>query len=70
MADTYTVLSQVPVTDSQPGVGIVPAMEVTFKAHPSEQTARVRIPVAMYNRDHVDRVLRENAERLNDIQDL
>lgn len=70
MADTYTVLAQVPVTDSQPGLGIVPAMEITFKAHPSEQVAKVRIPQAQYAKDHVDSVLREHAERLNEIQNL
>lgn len=70
MADTYTVLSQVPVTDSQPGVGIVPAMEITFKAHPSEQVAKVRVPSSQYHKEHVDQVLREHAERLNEIQAL
>jgi hypothetical protein len=70
MAANYTVADQRPVTDAGVGGTFVPSMEITFTTKPSNITGRVRVPMAQYTPEQVDRVLAAQAEQIENVQKL
>lgn len=68
MADTYTVVSQRPTRDIGPTGQIADVVEIDFTTKPSNQPGKVRIPVASYTPDEVNRVLTQAARTIETIQ--
>lgn len=68
MAATYSIVRQVERTDIQPGGALVPVIDVTFIAHPSEQTGTVTMPRTQYSAEKVAELAAAHAKLLNDIQ--
>jgi len=70
MADTYTIVSQLPVMDSDPSGQVVPSVEVRFTTKPSAQPGKVRIPQSQFTPDNVDRVVKAQAATIEAVQAL
>lgn len=70
MADLYAITSQAPTTDIGPTGSVVQAMQVTFLTKPHEVQGRVIIPMSLYTRDEVDKVVSAAARVIEDVQNL
>lgn len=70
MADTYTVITQVPTTDIVPGAGVIRATEITFTAHPSEIVGKVTVPKRNPTPDEAAPYLAEAARNIQGVQSL
>lgn len=70
MAALYTIDSQRTVTQSVPGGTFRRVVEVTFTAHPSEQSSTVDVLLEGYGPEAVDAAVTPVANALNAVQSL
>jgi len=70
MAEHFKIVSQTPRSEVQPGGAIVPVIDVTYTALPSNQSGKVTIPQHAYSAAEVARVVGRAAQVLNDVQAL
>jgi len=70
MAATYTVTTQTPTTDIGPNGTVEQAMQVTFRTHPSNVIGRINVPMSVYTRDEVDKIVSAAAQVIEDVQAL
>ncbi len=70
MADTYTIVSQVPRVRSAPGGQFTRVIEVTFTTKPSGQTGMVDIPADGYGPDTVADIVAAQAAAIERVQHL
>lgn len=70
MAASYTVITQAPTTDIDPGGQVIRATEITFTSHPSGITSKVTVPTRNPSAEEAAPYLTEAARNIEAVQAL
>ncbi len=70
MAANFEIVAQIPWTTVNSEGRVVPAVQITFKSKPSNQTGRVTIEDSNYSTDEAMRVVGERATVMEAVQAL